>query len=129
MSRSQLFSSVAGPWPSAVALVVFSILGAGVFAQSADPDSAQGAEEEDFGAGDFGAPSAEDEAPQRIDLGNSASTTVITPAQAAEAASPRTVTDDDEAVDGDAAGGGGDEVFVPSEEIRVDTAIAFPVDI
>ncbi len=118
-------------WFALVALLGLGMLGAAVvMAQGADEDGAEAVEDEDFGAGDFSAPTpAEEEAPQRIDLGNSGSGTIITPEQAAEAASPRTTSDGDEAGDGEAGEGGDDSVFVPTEEIRVDTAIAFPVDI
>ncbi|MEM9385260.1 MAG: hypothetical protein AAGA68_09395 [Pseudomonadota bacterium] len=109
-------------------LAMVAVLGgaAVVLAQGAqdEPD----AEDEDFGAGDFSAKTAqEEESPQRIDLGNSGGGGAITPEQAAEAASPR--TDGGDAAGEDGAAEGDNSVFVPTEEIRVDTDIAFPVDI
>ncbi|MEO0423813.1 MAG: hypothetical protein AAF184_15855 [Pseudomonadota bacterium] len=113
---------------SLMGLALFALLGAGavVLAQGGEDEPA--AEEEDFGAGDFSAPTAqgEEEAPQRIDLGNSGGGGAITAEEAAEAASPR--TDGGDASDEDGAGVD-DTIFVPTEEIRVDTDIAFPVDI
>ena len=126
------FKTRAEPLPatlrlSLLSLALLALLGAGavVLAQSAQEEPA--AEEEDFGAGDFSAPTAQDEeTPQRIDLGNSAGGGAITAEEAAEAASPR--TDGGDASDENGAGVD-DTVFVPTEEIRVDTDIAFPVDI
>lgn len=122
---------LAPKWP----VCALALLAAALQFSLAPPAQAQAGDEQEeaaegFGASDFESAGVESESEQRVDLGASGGT-VITPTQAAEAAS-RAAAEAAAAEGGDGdseEGDDGDGLFVPTEEIRVETAIAFPVDI